>query len=288
MTVSQNVDANLQKSQTERLINRGFFDREHPAESIGFLVRGFSISLNEAVGLEEREKLKATRNDLYNEIYKKLTKLENIDNYLARNTKFKTIKYIDTKYGERDKERLYLVIQLKTIRNTRITTLCRFFVHGNNLYLAVDSYALGTLKVSQLIWQSIIALILIPSLPMLFAFFVIPGILALVYLYKVWIDVIRSLVQKEPLLEALRQKFNNNVSNNSFDEDDTLMYLKSIFPLIINSVSVALEKNGLLKEGIAEKLDKFLETGQQVINIDTGGGNVLGSIFGGKSNQINN
>jgi len=119
-------------------------------------------------------------------------------------------------------------------------------------------------------------------------YFVISGIIAVIYLYKVWIDVIRSLVQKEPLTEALRQKFNNNVSNNSFDEDDTLMYLKSIFPLIIDSVRAALDTNDLLKEDIVDKLDKFLETGQQVINVDTGGGNILGSILGGKSNKINN
>jgi len=66
------------------------------------------------------------------------------------------------------------------------------------------------------------------------------------------------------------------------------MYLKSIFPLIIDSVRAALDTNDLLKEDIVDKLDKFLETGQQVINVDTGGGNILGSILGGKSNKINN
>lgn len=52
MTISQNLDASLEKSQTERLINRRFFDKTHPAESIGYLIRSFSISLNEELSIE--------------------------------------------------------------------------------------------------------------------------------------------------------------------------------------------------------------------------------------------
>ncbi|MBW4635288.1 MAG: FHA domain-containing protein [Iphinoe sp. HA4291-MV1] len=280
---------NIQEITIEKFINRGFFDREHPEELRGYFLRGFSISNNQDVDWENQSKLTQVRHDLYEEIYKTLVDFKKHDSYLEEKLYFRIVKYIDYKYQISDRERLYIEIVLDTIRNTKISTLCRFFINGNNLYIAADSYALGRLKKRNLIFQTIILLILIPSLPGLFAFFIVPGIIALWYLYSVWIKFIRTLFQGESFMYALRINFQNKISNNSFDLDDTSIFLKSLFPLIIESLKKILKKHNMLSKQLEEYLEEISKNiGGQTINIDTGGGGIFGSIFGSANSKVNN
>jgi len=274
---------------TDKLLNRNLFAKDAPEELKGFYLENFSISTNQTVDLEKQSQLNKVRHDLYEEIHSTLMSFKNNDTYLQDKLRFRTLNYIDCKFQRDDRKRLYIEIILDTIRNTKISTLCRFFIHGNNLYLACDSYVLGRLKKRQLIIQIVILFLLIPSLPVLFAFFVIPGIIACLYLYAVWNKFIKALLDGESLMYALRINFPKMIRTNSLDRDDCSMYLKSLFPLIIESLKVVLNKHGLLNKTLEESLKAISQNiGNQTINVNTQGGNILGAMIGSINSKVNN
>ncbi len=279
----------IQKVTKDQSINRGFFDRKHPGDLRGDLFRGFRISYNKTISLDFIDKMINIRQDLYKKIYENLHKVQNKDSILEKNLRFRIICYIDDKYKDTDRERLYIELIFDTIRSTKITTLCRFFVHGNNLYIGSDSYALGKVSIIKLLFQVYILLNLIPLLPILFSFFIIPGILALWYLYSTWINFFRALFQGENFWYALRINFPKNISDSSFDIDDSLIFLKSVLPIILVSMKEALRKNDIIEKELEDYLDEMIENfGRQTININTGGGGIFGAIIGGLNNVVNN
>ncbi|NEQ63878.1 MAG: hypothetical protein F6K53_43955 [Moorea sp. SIO4A1] len=248
----------------------------------------FSIGINKNFKLEDQDKLKNVRINLYEELYLILKKSKIKDTYLNKLLKVRIVNYIDKKYENKDRDRLYIEILLNTIRNTKITTLCRCLIQGNNLYIAADSYALGRLNKTQLILNLIILLLII-LIPSLFNIFVISIILAILYLLLFWIKFFRALSQKESFLSALRINFHKNLSSNDFDLDDSFMHLKTIMPLIISAIQEVLEKNKMLEPDLKQYLDQTLKNiSSQTININTQGGSIIGAILGGKNNAINN
>lgn len=284
----------LEKLTEKRYINRNLFDKEDPSELRGTWLKNFSFSFNRSLGVKAQSKLVTLRKDLYEGVCKKLEEFQKQDAYLNAYLSFKVIRYIDYKYQD-DRERLYIEIIRNTIRGAKITTLLRFFVNGDNLYLAADSYALGELKKRKMIFHSILLLffILLALNPFVWVFIVsllfIPAFLSLWYLYSAWIELIRALSQGEPFLHALRLNFPKNIKGNAFDLDDISMFLKSIYPLIIFSLEETLGKNDLLDEDLRTILENIRDNiGQSSININTDGGNIIGGIIGGISNVINN
>ncbi|AFY41843.1 hypothetical protein [Nostoc sp. PCC 7107] len=276
-------------SPIERFINRGFFDREDPQELRGYYLGNFSISLNQTVALDDQHKLINIRQDLYEEICRRLNEFKNTDAYLADKLYFKMVRYTDYKYQGSDRDRLYIEIVLDTLRGTKISTICRFFIHGNNLYIAADSYALGKLNICGLIIQTIFLFILLTSLPALLALFIIPGIIAGLYLYSTWIKFIRALFQRESFVYALRINFPRPLRSNFFDLDDCFMFLKSILPMIIESLRKVLEQHELLDKTMEQYLNEISKNiSGQTINVNTGGGNIIGAILGGGNNTVNN
>jgi hypothetical protein len=182
-----------------------------------------------------------------------------------------------------------------TIRKTKITTLLRFFVNGDNLYLAADSYVLGKLKKRKLIFHSILLIIIVTTAINPLVWFVpvsllfIPIFLVLWYLYSTWIKFIQALSQRESFITALRINFPKNISDNAFDLDDIFMFLKIIYPLMISSLEEVLRKHGLLDEDLTTVLKDIRKNiSQTTINVNTGGGGIIGAIFGGNNNSIKN
>lgn len=296
----------------KREINRNIFDKEDPEQLQGTWIRPFSLSFSYSPKDKNQSKLESVKEDLYKSIYNsfKNSKKDKDNIYLRDRLFINVINYIDSKYYN-DRDRIYIELKNYTIRHTKITTLMRFFVNGDNLYLAADSYALGRLSKRTLIFQSIVLLILIIFIffPMILgiigiasndpisqffgtsavSLFSLPSFVTVLYLYLTWIKFIRALSQGESLIDALRVNFPKNIKGNAFDLDDIQMFLKSISPLIISSLEASLEKHGLLDEDMITVLKDIKNNiSQTTINVNTGGGGIIGSMIGGLNNAINN
>lgn len=109
----------------------------------------------------------------------------------------------------------------------------------------------------------------------------------LIYAYWIWGDVVKGMRQGDNFLRALRQRFPKRISDNSFDIDDTLIFLKQLLPLITSATKQAFEKNDLQIKELEDYLDEISKNiQQQSFSINTGGGSIIGAIFGGRDNKI--
>ncbi len=274
---------------TDKYVNRHPFDREHPEDFRGFWLKDFNVSKNQEFDLKHLEKLNDVRLNLYKDLDRVLKEFTVNDTYLENKLHFRNLKYIDARLKNQDRDRLYIEIVFNTVRNTKITTLCRFFVHGNNLYIGIDSYILGRLKKRKLIIQFFILWLLGPLLPYLFGLFIIPGLLASLYLYIIWVGFIRALLQGESFMYALRVNFPKDISVNSFDLDDSSMYLKSLLPLVLEALKRTLKEHNMLEKEMNEYLEEISKKIiGQTINVNTGGGGIVGSILGSVSSKVSN
>jgi hypothetical protein len=159
-------------------------------------------------------------------------------------TSLKLVCYKDKKYHQ-DRERLYILIRRITVRQTEIVALCRFHKNEDSLYIAVESYALGGLKLSNLVFHNLLLLFLFQTALGIGASsgFIIVLFLPLLYAYWIWGAVIKGLRQGETFFRALRQRFPRKISDNSFDIDDTLIFLKNLLPLITKVTKETFLKN---------------------------------------------
>lgn len=264
-------------------INRGFFDKSDPIEGIGIPLTSVSISRSYFIDPIYRDKLSNIKDELNIEIIKMI----NIGR--IGDTNAQLIDYYDMQYKAKDNARRYLVVEHETIRGTLLTTLSRFYFLGDSFYIALDSYFLGPIHWTKFIIQILVSLIVL-SIPNFLDLHWVFLIFPFLYLYSTWINVIRSIVQGVRWETAIRQKFNKSTSNSSFDLDDAMIHLKSVLPLILESVKNVFEKNGLEISGLEDEIHKI---NQQVINfsdnstqVSTGGGNVVGSAIGGAFHRI--
>ncbi|MDJ0599764.1 MAG: hypothetical protein QNJ37_13090 [Crocosphaera sp.] len=245
----------------------GFLDITDPGEFLGRELSNFSISLNYPISNELKDRLPVIQQGFYEKIVEKL------DQESFGNTKYHVIDYQDSKvYNE--SPRKYLKIEYSTARSTQVTTLTRCLIHGDNLYIALDSYVLGGLKIKALIIQTVISFLSL----YLATIFPPLSILVFVYLYFTWIDVFRATRQKPGLMYGLRCKFNKSLDLGLFNTDDTLMFLKSLLPIVTSTVREVFRSNGIPLEGI-EDLLKNIEhkVSGQSVSIEAGG-NI--SLFG--------
>ncbi len=86
---------------------------------------------------------------------------------------------------------------------------------------------------------------------------------------------------------GLKINFPRKLTDNSFDVDDTLIFLKSLLPLIIISLRKTLKKHNLLEKDLADKLTEAIAN-IETISINTGGGGIFSSNFGRLNNVFNN
>lgn len=317
----------------ESPINRKFFDKQHPFELVGERLSGWNLKLHKGIDklvsaensstsseLTIQEVRDNVRRSFYSEIQRRFDRGEMSDEH-CKNTEINIYKYVDAKsYKDskgrirQDRERLYLKITRETLRGTLVTVFCRVLTHGNSLYIAVDSFALGELKVSAVVLQSVLLLIIIPialsafgwilaGIPLLFSGLfqfnwqlvvalgqLVAGVLVLNICYGyfsfAWANVVKALAQKEPWKTALRQGFHHRLTTNAFDVDDTLAFLKTLWPLIIDSMSTALNENGLQEESTSQYLKEIATNSKSQGITVNGGSGILNFMFGGEGNQI--
>ncbi|NES72983.1 MAG: hypothetical protein F6K24_51195 [Okeania sp. SIO2D1] len=284
-----NLEAAVNARVRTQIINRFFYDREHPEESLGNWVRNFSVSLNYPVEEGGIEKLENVRKSLYVRVFKSLKNWQNSGGAAQlNNLKLELVLYKDKSCHQADRQRLYIEFRCKTVRKTHITILFRCYVHSNNLYICVDSYQLGRLKVIAFCVHNFFLLCLFITLFSLGIPFILLGLIVLVpYANWIWTKIIKALRQGERFWTSVRQRFHKPVSDNSFDIDDVSIILKAIFPLILQATKSAFKAYNF--KDLDEKLDEFINNAsfQQTFNISTTGG-IFGAIFGGTNNKVSN
>ena len=170
-----------------------------------------------------------------------------------------------------------LYSEQETARNTLITSLVRVIVYGDNLYVAADSYILGSTRWSAFFLQAFILVVILGAFLGDSLFFGIKLVLfpfAVVYLVRNWIGVVRALRQGVSLSKAIRQRFYRFPKKSSFDQDDILMFLKSAVPLILSQIERTFDEYSIMVS--------FDRTIQNINNIGTlnqiSGSNTIGNI----------
>jgi len=262
-----NQDSNKSFSEKTQYINRFLFDKKHPEENLGIWFQSVSGSTIFPTTIEDESKINNFIESLYSNLYQKLETTLKKDEL---NIKIEAILFIDKRVSF-DKKRLYLIIKNRSIRKTEITTLCRFYKSGNRIYIAIDSYGLGQIKwVPFLINVFIFLTTFLLTLPLL-------GIPAILLGLLMWKNIVKGLKQGETFERSVRQTYPKAINNNSFDHDDVSMYLKSLLPLIYDSIGETFKEYNI---DISEELQKIVQN--IVINNVTGNNNRVGNL----SNRI--
>ncbi len=276
------------------------FDKEHPEELLGRWLSNCTISYNQQLPEDNQEKIESIYRDLYFCTIQTVNSWIQSQERINEKTSLRYISYEDEKY-QSDRERNYIIVRRITVRQTEIVSLCRFFKSNDGLYIGVDYYILGKLKWLTVIFHNLVLLFLLQSslipIASVAAFNGFLGFLSMIiflfipmlYAYWIWGDVIKGMRQGENFLRALRQRFPKRISDNSFDIDDTSNFLKKLTPLITSSIKEALKKNGIETKEIIDYLDEISNKSmEQNFSVNTGGGNIIGSIFGGRNGRIIN
>lgn len=330
--------ATPEDNKADYSINKNFLDEENPEELRGFWLKSFSFSFNKKLALKDKSDLENVTDILYKGVNEKLQEYKTIDPYFHEGLNFRIINYKDEQY-KNDRDRLYLQMEWETIRKTQITTMLRFFLNGDNLYIANDFYALGRINKISLGFHLMILAYILLFLIIPFLFFIIflvpwlilsgiqdlangglflsillpillPNLLymlflmilltiAIWYLYFRWIKFIKALfngkstfkesISKRSIIHALQVNFPQDIQSNTFDLDDTYMFIKSIYPLVISSLEETLGKDNMLGENERKFFEFFKENIKtQTITVNTGGGGIIGSVIGGGNNTMNN
>jgi|GEM_PF-3806503 len=260
-------------SRPTHFFNRSIFDRSDPAESIGIILPGFS--LYHLYSDIDHQKLSKVSQEVYDRI---LHKLQTTAPQYVSST---IVNYADRKHRALEGARNYIIVTRETPRKTRATILARCLTHGNNLYVGVESYVLGSLDkwgILRRVLFSFIPLLLLLC-PLAFA---IPSIIQSVlagpfgepgpgigsalgpviccavplfgFIIFLWLDVIRGVSQHKNLPLAFRESFNHLPVGESFNLDDIFMFLKSVLPTVIYSIREVFKENGI----DVRTLDEFI------------------------------
>ncbi|MGB3788015.1 MAG: hypothetical protein WA949_08395 [Phormidesmis sp.] len=257
-----------------------FLDITDPAEFLGAPLSNFSISIIYPVRQEDRGKISDIQSGIYEGIITKLS-----DRSLGRVNSF-VRDYKDDRVPQ-EPSRKYLKVVFDTPRSTQVTSLIRCLVIGDNLYLAVDSYVLGGLKITALLFQISVSLVLLFLSTQIFPPFLF--LAALVYLFFTWIDVYRATRQEPSLLYGLRCKFNKSKDLGSFNSDDTAMYLKSITKIVTSTTKEVFRSSGLNFDSMLDVLRGIEQKAiGQTVTVEAGGDiSMFGVNIGSYNSQAN-
>lgn len=306
-----------------RNINTPFIGKNSPAQYIGVNLSDFLISQNLFISRDGGNDITATtetanilikaREKIYYDVIENLNYLTSFND---REEGVKTSYYFE-EYGDAslntnsipDRQRWIIRIIRITPRQTRISSLCRFYTNGVNLYIGIDSYFLGRIRWASVAIHSFLLLIfgvtfLLGLLPTLWAIWtiatnplsilvLIPSILPIIisglYLYFSWFPVVKALLDGESFINALKFRFHDRKFRNLFDKDDVLTYLKALLPFILERVKAVLESYGIKDPNVYKTLDEISERiKEQQINVVNNSGFMSNFQVGGSNVQNNN
>lgn len=79
---------------------------------------------------------------------------------------------------------------------------------------------------------------------------------------------------------ALRKQFPGELGVGSFDDDDVIAFFKTNLDLTLTAISDVLERHGIDTRALRTIIQNL-----QTINVNTGGGEIVGAVFGGTGNS---
>ncbi len=250
-----------------RSFRRSFLDRKDPFESAGQKMWKFSFSSSYDLDSQPPE-------PVVEEIRKRLN-----DQLLAGNLADAQLQAVDFDDASQVQEpaRRFVITSTNTRRNTLVTVNTYLQAYGDHLYYSVRSYILPDLSVWKLLLAIITAgvvFVLSGFVPMgRLAFF----LTACTYLRR----FISDLLAGDTLRLALRKQFPGRVDSGSFDDDDTTGFLKTNVSLTLRTIAEVLERYGIDVGGLRANIQRL-----EVINVNTGGGSIIGAAIGGFANRI--
>lgn len=281
VTIAEPTQSTSNK-QNLKLFNQGFFDIRDPADFVGVRQTDFSIA---QIYELDKERNSMICEELYTHVFEKLK------SGAVGKTSYKQVDYLDYQHQTHEPARRYILVEQETTRGTKMNVFVRFLSMGDNLYVAVDSYVIGSLDIVALILRIIFTIVPLgfvafylsisallysaslnysrrDSLPD-FGSIMCCIVPVLLFLILIWVDVVRAFREHGDLRLALRQNLHVIRDNQSFDRDDVLMFFKSSLPLVIFSVTEILDRNKLpvkTLENFAKDVDKTI-----TINANNGG-----------------
>ena len=302
----------------QKTINFPFFGKKDPSQYLGLWLENFAISFYPYSNISTSEIVDESKQDV-TEIRKKIYEdlLENLKFLTGINESQEGVKiryflyeYQDERLKLRskpDRERWVIRILYETPRQTMISTLCRFYTNGTNLYIGIDSYFIGRLKIWSLLSHTLLLLVfglwfligivtnigtillvivnplLIASLFVTILSVIIPGL----YLYFSWFPVAKAMLDGESFMAALKHRFNDDQFQNLFDKDDVLTYLKSLLPLILQRLKIVLKRYGIDDPNVYKKLDEIIASIENQQITFNNSGPMFGVQFGNNNSQNN-
>ncbi len=212
--------------------------------------------------------------------------------------------------------RRFVVTRTRTARKTPVNVNAYFQPYGEHLFYSVRSYTVPKLNLSKLLhtlWIVFLVLspILIPYVIKLASgamqggtsasglgmsgsagysgqesgsgdsggFSMTPVILLLV-LTVVFRKFLRNLLSGDSVGIALRKQFPGELGVGSFDDDDVMAFFKTNLDLTLAAISKVLEAHGIDTKALRTIIQNL-----QTINVNTGGGEIVGAVFGGTGNS---
>lgn len=268
-----------QRAETVERFNLTLATRD-PTDLIGQPVDAFS--LNFAQRLPDQAMRRAA--DLRAEIYGGVR--HRVPGLVRGPLQALTVDYIDN-HVPSEGARNYVRIRLETARGTRVTTLFRCFVSGGYLYVAADSYILGTVRVGAVILR---ALLTVAALVMVLATLIPFGLLTIplfgLFFWNSWGAVVRG-ASAGRAGDGLRARYPKPTRDSSFDLDDVLMYLKTTLPSFIAVIREAGPRYGLdlrsLEDVLSDLTKRFSVAAPTIVN---NSGTINGPILGGLLNTM--
>jgi hypothetical protein len=184
--------------------------------------------------------------------------------------------------------RRFIVTRTTTPRRTPITIYAYFQPYGQHLFYSVRSYAVPSLNGWKLLAALVVGFMgfgpLFGLVGMLLALKPGMGIFLLLVIGAgvtfVCRKFIRNITSGDSVSIALRKQFPGAMTIGSYDDDDVIAFLKTNIALTLGTIAKVLEKHGV-ETGTLRQVVQNLHT----INIDTGGGGIVGAVFGGSGNS---
>jgi hypothetical protein len=250
-----------------RSFRRSFLDRKDPFESAGRQMWKFTFSSSYDLDRQPPEPVAEEIRERLNE--------QLLDGNLA-DAQLQVIDFDDASISE-EAPRRFVVTSTNTRRHTLVTVNTYLQAYGDHLYYSVRSYILPDLS----LWKLLLAIIT-GGLAFALSGFVPMGRLAFLLAACTYLRrFISDLLAGDTLRLALRKQFPGRVDSGSFDDDDATAFLKTNVSLTLRTVAEVLERYGIDVEGLRMTIQRL-----EVINVNTGGGSIIGAAIGGIANRI--
>jgi hypothetical protein len=251
----------------KRSFRRSFLDRKDPFESAGRQMWKFTFSSSyDLDGLPPEPVAEEIRERLNKQL---------LDGNLA-DAKLAVIDFDDASVME-ESARRFVVTSTNTRRHTLVTVNTYLRAYGDHLYYSVRSYILPDLSV----WKLLLALATIATVFVLSGFVPMGRLVLLVAACIYLRRFISDLLAGDTLRLALRKQFPGRVDSGSFDDDDATAFLKTNVSLTLRTIAEVLERHGINAEGLRTSIQRL-----EVINVNTGGGSIIGAAIGGIANRV--